>query len=119
MTAHGTPAVGTASGTRDEATSNKAVVARAFEEWAAGGTRFFDVLDEDAVWTIAGSGRSAQTFHGRATFLAGGFGPIASRFASPMKPKVLGLFADGDTVVIRWDGEAALTDGQTYRNGYA
>ena len=36
-----------------------------------------------------------------------------------MKPQVLGLFADGDEVVVRWNGEAAMEDGQTYRNSYA
>lgn len=71
------------------------------------------------MWTILGSGRSARTFHGREAFLDGGYGPIAGRFASPIMPTVLGLFADGGTVVIRWDDEAALTNGQTYRNSYA
>lgn len=102
-----------------DAETNKAIVRRAFEEWANGGTDFFDILDNEAKWTIAGSGPSAQTFHDRNAFLAGGYGPIADRFATPMKPEVLGIYADEDEVIIRWDGAAGMKDGQTYRNSYA
>lgn len=98
---------------------NRDIVRDAFEAWAAGGTDFFDILDEDAEWTIAGSGPSAQTFHGRQAFLDGGYDPIADRFAAGIKPTVLGLYADGDEIVVRWDGTAPLKDGQIYRNSYA
>jgi len=49
----------------------------------------------------------------------GGYGPIADRFASGIRPKVNGLYADGSHVIIEWDGEAPMKDGQTYRNTYA
>ncbi len=106
------PAAGTAE-------TNKAIVRRAFEGWANGSTDVFDILDDEVTWTIAGSGPSAQTFHDRNAFLSGGYGPIAARFATPMKPEVLGIYADGDEVIIRWDGAAEMKDGQTYRNSYA
>jgi Ketosteroid isomerase-related protein len=102
----------------EEAEKNRAIVRAAFEAWAAGGT-FADILDEEVEWTIAGSGRSGGTFRGRQKFLDGAYRPIADRFASGMKPTVLGLFADGDEVIVRWDGIAPMKDGQTYRNSYA
>ena len=49
----------------------------------------------------------------------GGYGPIADRFATGIRPTVKGLHADGAHVIIEWDGEAPMTDGQTYRNSYA
>lgn len=36
-----------------------------------------------------------------------------------MTPTVRGIFADGGTVIVRWDGVAPMKDGQTYRNSYA
>ena len=84
------------------AESNREIVRVAFEAWAAGSGDFSDLLADEAVWTIAGSGPSAQTFHGRQAFLQGAYRPIAQTFALPMKPQVLGLYADGDEVVIRW-----------------
>lgn len=98
---------------------NRDLVRHAFAEWAAGGTNFFDILDEEVEWTIAGSGPSAQTFYGRQAFLEGGYGPILDRFAEPMKPDVLAVYADGDEVIVRWDGIATMKDGQIYRNSYA
>ena len=105
--------------TQSETEQNRAAVRAAFEAWAAGTGSFTDLLGEDAEWTIAGSGPSAQTFPDRQAFLDHAYGPIAEHFVSPMTPVVRGLYADGDTVIVLWDGAAAMTDGQTYRNRYA
>ena len=99
--------------------NNRELVRRAFETWAAGGDGIFEILDEKVRWTIAGSTPPGQTFLGRAAFLKGGFGPIAGQFAAPMTPTIRDLLADGDSVVVRWDGIAPMKDGQTYRNSYA
>ncbi len=108
-----------ATDSENTAEGNRKIVRAAFEAWAAGSSDFSELLADDAVWRITGSGHSAQTFEGRQAFLDGAYHPIAQTFAAPMKPQVLGLFADGDEVVVRWDGEAAMEDGQTYRNSYA
>lgn len=36
-----------------------------------------------------------------------------------MQPIIRELIADGDTVVVRWDGVAPMKNGQIYRNSYA
>lgn len=99
--------------------TNDQIVRRAFEAWMAGEPAILDLLDDDVEWTIAGSGPSARTLHGRQAFVSQAFGPISERFAAPMKPRLLSLLAAGDDVVIRWDGVAPMKDGQTYRNSYA
>lgn len=77
------------------------------------------MLADDVWWTIAGSAPSAQTFNGRQAFLTGAFDPIAESFAGPIKPTIRELVADGNAVVVRWDGVAPMKDWQTYRNSYA
>ena len=58
---------------------NKQVVAEAFHRWAAGGTSFFDdVLAENVVWRIKGSGPSAGEFPGHKTFLERAVRPFAT-----------------------------------------
>lgn len=47
-----------------EAERNRAIVSEAFSRWAHGGS-VFDILDDAVEWTIAGSGASARTFHGK------------------------------------------------------
>jgi ketosteroid isomerase-like protein len=101
-----------------ETESNRAMVRRAFDQWAAGEKSFFDLLADDVRWTIAGSGRSARTYRGREAFLSEAFAPVAERFAAPIQPVLAGLHADGNVVVLHWNGKAALRDGQTYRNSY-
>ena len=47
---------------------------------------------------------------------------VRARFApeSPFRPvRIRGIHADGDTVVVLWDGEGGTTAGTTYRNTYA
>ena len=38
----------------------------------------------------------------------------------PFRPVTIrGIYADGDTVIVVWDGEGTTTAGTTYRNTYA
>jgi ketosteroid isomerase-like protein len=42
------------------------------------------------------------------------------RFPSaPGSPNGSGIYADGDTVVVLWDGESTRGDGKPYENAYA
>jgi ketosteroid isomerase-like protein len=70
------------------------------------------------VWTIAGSGPSAGVYRGRQDFLDRAVAPFRARLAAPLVPTVLGVWADGDQVIARWDGRATAGDGRPYRNSY-
>ena len=98
---------------------NRAVVTAAFDGWRDGRSSFVDLLDPTVTWTISGSGPTARTFSGWKAFVDGAYAPIAALFAVPMKPAITALIAEGDVVVVRWDGAAEMKDGQTYRNSYA
>lgn len=99
---------------------NKQAVSQAFESWAAGGTTFFsDILTPDVLWTIKGSGPSAGVHRGVDAFVAGAVQPFAARLSTPVRPVSKQLWADGDHVIIQWDGTGMARDGQPYRNSYA
>lgn len=38
--------------------------------------------------------------------------------STPLVPAVRGIYADGDTVIILFDGAATARDGKPYRNAY-
>jgi len=100
--------------------TNRRAVSDAFARWAAGGNTFFsDVLTDDMVWTIEGSGPSAGTFRGRADFVARAVQPFVSRLSSPVRPTAYRVWADGEHVIINWEGSATARDGQPYANRYA
>ncbi|MCA1731274.1 MAG: nuclear transport factor 2 family protein [Actinobacteria bacterium] len=46
--------------------------------------------------------------------------PFGARFSEPFRPvNVHGVYADGDTVVVLWEGEGTRLDGKPYANTYA
>lgn len=104
----------------DVGARNKQIVTEAFDRWAAGGTTFFsDVLAPDVVWEIKGSGPSAGVFRGRDVFVEQAVRPFVSRLSTPVRPVSKQVWADGDHVVIQWEGEGVASDGQAYKNSYA
>ena len=98
---------------------NKAIVAASFERWRNGTGGPFELLAPEAEWTIMGSSPLSKTYRGRQQFLDQVVGPLNARMAKPLVPTVRGLFADGDMVVILFDGVATAKDGQPYRNSYS
>ncbi|MBB4859351.1 ketosteroid isomerase-like protein [Novosphingobium chloroacetimidivorans] len=98
---------------------NRAFIREAFERWAAGDADFFDLLVDDVTWHIAGFDPVvARTYHGRQALLDGAVRPLAARLTGTLRPTVRRIWADGDDVIVHWDGEAAVYDGTRYRNTY-
>ncbi|MFC4726931.1 nuclear transport factor 2 family protein [Coralloluteibacterium thermophilus] len=99
--------------------TSAALVTEAFAAWKAGRGGIFELLAEDAVWTVAGSSPVSGTWHGREPFLRDVVAPINARLATPIVPEVVAIVADGTRVVVHWDGHATARDGRTYTNSYA
>jgi ketosteroid isomerase-like protein len=106
-----------ASGTTE---TNRRVVSEAFARWAAGGNTFFsDILTPDVIWTIEGSGPSAGVYRGMTDFVDRAVRPFVSRLSSPIRPTAYRVWADGEHVIINWEGSGMARDGQPYANRYA
>ena len=97
---------------------NKAIVHEAFEKWRGGTYVFAELLAPDVVWTIHGSGPVAGTYRSRDDFVERASRPLTLRLATPVVPEVRGIYAVGDTVLIRFDGSATTTSGALYRNQF-
>lgn len=109
-----------ASADTDAASRNKQIVTDAFNRWTAGGTTFFtDLIAPDVVWTIEGSGPNAGVHRGRDSLMERAVRPLASRMAEPLKPQSVRVWADGDHVIVNWEGAGRVRDGQIYSNRYA
>ena len=101
-----------------ETERNRAIVTQAFDAWVEGTYLFDDLLSDDIVWTIHGSDPVAGTYRGRADFIEYASKPLVSRLATPIVPQVHAIWAEGDTVVVRFDGSATTTSGGPYRNQF-
>ena len=109
--------VGEATGLT-ETELNGAIVRRAFEVWAEGENVFGELLAEGVVWTIFGSDPVAGTYHGRNDFVQRASVALVSRLRTPVVPTVHAIWAENDTVVVRFDGSATTTSGAPYRNQF-
>jgi ketosteroid isomerase-like protein len=99
--------------------ANTAIVQQAFEAWKQGQGSVFDLLTEDAQWTVAGYSPVSHTYRSRDSFIAQAVRPITARLATPITPEVKHIVAQADQVMVIWDGVATAKTGQPYENSYA
>ena len=97
---------------------NKQIIRRAFAAWAAGTGGVFDLLAQNATWTIVGNSVVAGIYRSRDEFMTRVIQPFNSRLSSPLVPVVRALYADGDMVIAYFDASATARDGKPYRNTY-
>lgn len=99
--------------------SNRQIITEAFAKWSAGGSTFFDdVLAHNVIWTIKGSSPTAGTYDGRDQFVREAVKPFIERLSAPLRPSVNHIWADGNAVIVYWDGVATAIDGKPYSNSY-
>lgn len=103
--------------TRQE--TNRAIVRDRFAAWANGTGSPFELLDENATWTITGRSAASKTYPNREAFMAEVIRPFNARMQAPLKPTVHNIYADGDGVVIFFDAQTIARDGKPYANTYA
>jgi ketosteroid isomerase-like protein len=99
--------------------ANKATIARAFEEWAAGTGGPYALLADDATWTIVGNSPASRRYDSRQEFLEGVIDPFNARMASPLVPTVRALYAEDDWVIALFDASGTARDGKPYTNTYS
>ncbi|WP_235535641.1 nuclear transport factor 2 family protein [Sphingopyxis sp. Root1497] len=98
---------------------NKAIVTASFDAWKAGTGSPFDLLANDAIWTIEGRSAASATYPGKEAFLSDVIRPFNARMAVGIKPAVRSMTAEEDRVVILFDAAGTARDGITYANSYA
>jgi ketosteroid isomerase-like protein len=79
----------------------------------------YDLLADDASWTITGNSAGARTYSTKEDFMREVIRPFNARMRSPLIPTVRKLYAEGDTVIAFFDAEGTALDGKPYRNTYA
>jgi ketosteroid isomerase-like protein len=103
-------------------TTSRKIVAEAFDEWSRGEGHVSRIFADDMTWEIVGRSRVSGTYGSAQQFSDEVLHPFASRFRPdrPFRPvNIRGIYADGDTVIVLWDGEGTTKAGTTYENTYA
>lgn len=100
--------------------SNRERVERAFRDWHDGTGYITDLLADNLRWTIVGRSEVSKTYTSKEQFVGEVLEPFGARFSEPFRPVVMrGIYADGDTVIVLWDGAGIRLDGKPYENTYA
>lgn len=102
--------------------ANRRTVRAAFDMWQAGTGAISDIFADDMVWRIEGHSLASRQYAGKQEFIDQVLAPFGARFADgeAFRPvSVRSVLAEGDTVVVVWDGRGVANDGKTYENSYA
>lgn len=98
---------------------NKKLIQDAFAGWARGDANaFFNLLAEDVRWTVIGSTPVSRTYASRAEFVEGAVKPLTAKLAGPIVPTVRDVIAEGDKVVLQWEGRSSGKNGTIYYQTY-
>lgn len=109
----------TAESPATTASRNTQLVEASFKAWSDGTGSPFDLLADDARWTIVGRSAAAKTYESREAFMREVIRPFNARMKAPLKPSIRRVYADGDTVVVFFDARGTARDGRPYVNTYA
>jgi uncharacterized protein len=74
------------------------------------------------VWRIEGHSLASKEYESKQQLIDEVLTPFGTRFAvsDPFRPVTIrSVYADGDTVIVLWDGCGVANDGKPYENSYA
>jgi uncharacterized protein len=101
--------------------ADRQTVQRAFNAWRDGTGRITDVFAPEMVWRIEGHSLASKEYESKQQFIDEVLTPFGARFSTsdPFRPVTIrSVYADGDAVIVLWDGRGVTNDGQPYENSY-
>jgi uncharacterized protein (DUF302 family)/ketosteroid isomerase-like protein len=107
---------------RTEAERNRSTMTAAFEAWRDAGSPITEIFAPEMTWRIVGHSAASRAYADKHEFIEEVLAPFARRFSTtdPFRPvTVRGVYADGDTVIVFWDGRGTTIKNTTYENTYA
>jgi ketosteroid isomerase-like protein len=100
------------------AAENKKIVQDMFAAWSRGQGGFLDLLADDVRWTVIGSTAVSRTYTSKRAFVEGAVKPLGEKISGAIQPTLRDVIADGDMVVLQWDGRAVGKNGTLYNQTY-
>ena len=99
----------------------RTIVTRSFQEWMEGRGYVSSIFAPQMTWEIVGRSAASANYSGANEFMAEVLEPFGRRFsaADPFRPvKIRGIYADGPTVIVLWEGAGTTIAGTKYENTY-
>lgn len=109
----------------DSAANNKAIIEKGFKDWVNGVGNLFPLVADSVKWTIEnyserpdGYISEPRVYHSKKELMKANMKSLYSRFTGIIKPEVKGVYADGDMVVVYWQGTTQTTEKLPFSNTY-
>ena len=105
-----------------ETESNRQTMAATFEAWRDGAEPFPATWANDMVWRLEGHSIASREYVGKHEYLEQFVKPFGARFLASERfrpTNIRSVHADGNTVIVLWDGRGIAMDGKPYENTYA
>jgi ketosteroid isomerase-like protein len=82
------------------------------------GKPFVDTMADDFSWTIPGDTPWSRTYSGKQVVIHELLRPLYAQFATPYVSTTHRVMADGDRVIIEFEGRVTTKAGKAYNNRY-
>ena len=102
--------------------TNRNIIRQAFDGRQQGTGSITEVFAPGMVWRIEGHSAASKEYGSKQQFIDEVLTPFGARFtvSEPFRPAMIrAVYADGDTVIVIWDGSGIASDGRPYENSYA
>jgi ketosteroid isomerase-like protein len=103
--------------------ANREIIRHAFDAWGDGTGAITGVFAPEMVWRVEGHSLASKEYGNKHQFNDEVLTPVGARVAASSEPfrpiTIRSVHADGDTVIVLWDGRGIANDGQPYENSYA
>jgi ketosteroid isomerase-like protein len=102
--------------------ANRQLMTETFEAWRDGAEPFPHTWAPDLVWRIEGRSIASKEYTSKQQYLEEFVKPFGSRFLASERfrpTNIRSIHADGNAVIVLWDGRGIATHGQPYENTYA
>ena len=107
--------------TSTDTAANREIIRQAFDAWRQGTGAVTAVFAPGMTWRIEGHSAASKEYGSKQQFIDEVLTPFGTRFTTsePFRPVAIrSVYADGDTVIVVWDGRGIATDGLPYESSY-
>jgi len=105
-----------------ETEANRQMMTDTFEAWRDGAEPFPDTWAPDMVWRIEGRSIASKEYASKHQYVEEFVKPFGARFLASERfrpTRIRSVHADGNSVIVLWDGRGVAVDGKPYENTYA
>lgn len=89
-----------------------------FDKWKNNEASFFDLLADEAVWTVSGNSPVSGTYFNKKDFMEQAVKPILGKLKTPLKPELVSLSTDEKFVWLHFKASAKTVSNGIYENNY-